>query len=117
MSAIELDELSGDVAGLIGYHRAPTGLVHDDEIDWWIRRYDMRYIGSVQLVIEPSGLPFAPHIRNALQALAPADERQRWTRAEILFIASAVTITLLWAIGLLLFAFHTIDTINGGTTP
>lgn len=38
----ELSELSGDVAGLIGYHRQYGGWAHDDEIAAVIRYWDIK---------------------------------------------------------------------------
>lgn len=50
----------GDAAGLIGYHRSPHGgMVHDDEIDAVINRYDItaapvrEYSGDLWIPAEP----------------------------------------------------------------
>lgn len=49
--AAELDALSGDVAGLVGYHRSPHGaMVHDDDLAAVISHYGLKIVGSVQLI-------------------------------------------------------------------
>lgn len=112
--AVELDELSGDVAGLIGYHLNPrTGMVHDDDIATLIRRYniDTTCCGSVQLrpAVWSGDLVF--------YLTTPDEPPAQWTRRQVAFAIAAALIVAIWLGIALLFTFGVIDAANnGGTT-
>ena len=76
--AVELDELSGDVADLIGYHRGPTGLVHDDDIAKLITEWNIQYIGSVNIEITSITAPFDAAIQKTLAEIPIPKSGDRW---------------------------------------
>lgn len=125
--AVELDELSGDVAGLIGYHRRPgTGMVHDDDIAKMIYDFNIRYIGSVNLEITAITAPFDAAIRKTLAEIPIPTSGDRWltylpppdaAERDNSVLIAGIAILSLYLTFALLFAFGVIDAANnGGTT-
>ena len=124
--AVELDELSGDVAGLIGYHRRPgTGMVHDDDIAKMIYDFNIRYIGSVNLEITAITAPFDAAIQKTLAEIPIPTSGDRWLtylpppddefpRAGV--ILATVAVLALYLAFALLFAFGVLDAANNGGT-
>lgn len=109
--AADFNALSGDVAGLVGYHRSPHGaMVHDDEITAVIGHYGLKIVGSVQLIPREvwevlDEIPF-PQVRDPW---IPFDEYHPSRAADLITVALSifgVILALVAAICLLITAWN-----------
>lgn len=114
--AAELTELCGDAADLIGYHLSPHGaMVHDDDLVAIVRRWNITYLGGVQLGVWHAGVVYLPPPMSD-RSWIEFDSRLSWSPKHTALTVLAVVVVLAWLAAWLLMCFGVIDTHYQGRT-